>query len=388
MENQNNLKQNIITNEITHNDSGIQLNQNLQPNLQNLNTKPGYPNLEQGYNPNIQPGYNPNMQPGYNPNMQPGYNPNMQTGYNPNMQPGYNPNMQPNCNPNMQPGYSPNMQPGYNPNMQPGYNPNMQPGGINFYGNFVANFEQDSYLTALSKSNYAFIKQKMEFLEMITGCETKNRYNVFIRNPDGSYVYLFKAKEDSGFCVRQCCSSDRRPFSMKLKWMKYGNETDDFSKPLLSFEKPFKCTCCCFNRPEMTGINHEDGSRFGKIIDDWRCCNPSLEVFTETNLKKYKISGECCQCGLMCAFCADVTFYIYDAHCKEEIPSNALGSIVRKRKDPLKAILSDADNFDIYFPENANAYEKLMIIGATLMLDYTYFEEDEDMDRRKKNRYY
>ena len=157
------MKENIISNEISHNDSGTHLN------LQN-------PNMQQGFN-------NPNIQQGFN---------------NPNMQPGYYPNMQP--------GYNPNIQPGYNPNMQPGYNPNMQPGGINFFGDFKANYEQDNYINALSRSNFAFIKQKVELLEVLTGCETKNRYNVFVRNPDGSYVYLFKAKEDSGFCARQCCS--------------------------------------------------------------------------------------------------------------------------------------------------------------------------------------
>ena len=42
--------------------------------------------------------------------------------------------------------------------------------------------------------------------------------------------------------------SSNRPFTMKLKWMKFGNETIDFKTPLISFKKPFKCTCCCFNR--------------------------------------------------------------------------------------------------------------------------------------------
>ena len=38
----------------------------------------------------------------------------------------------------------------------------------------------------------------------------------------------------------------------------------------------------------MTGINHEEDKKFGKIIDDWRCCNPSLLIYGEEG-KELKI---------------------------------------------------------------------------------------------------
>ena len=65
----------------------------------------------------------------------------------------------------------------------------------------------------------------------------------------------------------------------------------------------------------MRGINHFDETEFGKIVDDWRCCNPSLEIFSENKSKKYKITGTCCQCALICpvaAMCNDVKFFIYE----------------------------------------------------------------------------
>ena len=66
-------------------------------------------------------------------------------------------------------------------------------------------FETKSYMEALALTDFCFIKQKVELFEVITGCETKNRYNIFIRNYDGSFLYLFKVKENSNFCVRFCC---------------------------------------------------------------------------------------------------------------------------------------------------------------------------------------
>jgi hypothetical protein len=184
------MKEKMVSNEInSSNDSQIAFNTQQQiPDSMQLQ------GAQVGYNPN----YNPNMQqqgdnnPNYNPNMQ------QQGGYNPN----YNPNMQqqggnnPNYNPNMQQqgGYS-----NYNHNM-----PNQNTYQIN--SEMIAYFEKESYLTALSRSDYAFVKQKVELLEALTGCETENRYQIFIRNPDGSHYYLFKAKESSDCCERQCCA--------------------------------------------------------------------------------------------------------------------------------------------------------------------------------------
>lgn len=65
-------------------------------------------------------------------------------------------------------------------------------------------------------SKVAIIEQQIELLEMITGCETKNRYHVFLQNPYGQKKFLFKCKEESGCCERNCCPSDARPFLMKV----------------------------------------------------------------------------------------------------------------------------------------------------------------------------
>ena len=172
-----------------------------------------------------------------------------------------------------------------------------------------------------------------------------------------------------------------RPFKMKLSWKTSEKGPDNFEKPSITFNKPFKCACCCFCRPEMFGINHVDEKQFGRIYDQWSFCNPSFQIYNQDNQLKYKISGDCCQCGLLfpnCS-CSETKFYIYEANADEN-PTNAVGTIVRKVKDCLKSLISDADQFDINFPKNANAYDKLMIIGNTLMIDYTYFEEENEDD--------
>lgn len=59
-------------------------------------------------------------------------------------------------------------------------------------------------MTELSLATSAVIKQQIEFLEVLTGCETKNRYHVYIKTQTGEMIYLFKCKEESTWCQRNC----------------------------------------------------------------------------------------------------------------------------------------------------------------------------------------
>ncbi len=57
----------------------------------------------------------------------------------------------------------------------------------------------------LAQAKMAIIKQQVELAEIITGCETKNRYHVYILKENGEGVYLFMCKESSSCWSRNCC---------------------------------------------------------------------------------------------------------------------------------------------------------------------------------------
>lgn len=105
-------------------------------------------------------------------------------------------------------------------------------------------------LIELQYARSAKIKQKMELFEVLTGCETPNRYHVFIKNAQGQDVYLFKCKEHSSWFCRNCCSSKAREFRMSVKHVSNESEYggDDYTTKFAEFSRPFKCTCCCFAR--------------------------------------------------------------------------------------------------------------------------------------------
>lgn len=298
-----------------------------------------YPNPNQGQN---QP-FNQNMQ---NPNMPPQqFNPNMQ---NPNMPPQqYNPNMQ-----------QPPQQ--YNPNMQ---NPNMVPA-------FIPHKQKIMQLSGV------FIKQDFSLMEVIGGCEVENKYKIYAKKPGKTKKTgkkLYKAKEKSGCLSRNCLSGACRPMDIKIKNMT--NLEDDPTS--LRIHKPCTCTYLCLNRPTIFVDYSEDGqeTNIGKIVDIFNCCNYDFSIYDSNGEKMFRITADCCQCGIWCKGCGGcgpcekVDFKVLDKNGKE------ISKIQKKNKDCLKSMLTDADNFGVDFTPNMTWEERSLLMCAALFIDYMMFEE-------------
>ena len=133
----------------------------------------------------------------------------------------------------------------------------------------------------------------------------------------------------------------------------------------------------------MIGFNHSENKNLGRIYEPYKCFDPNFQIYNEQNTLKYLVAGDCCQCGIMfksLGKCYETKFYIFDANNSSRDPSQSIGSIIREKQGIAKAIVTDADNFDVTFPENATPLEKLMIIGAALKIDYTFFEDSDNND--------
>ena len=152
---------------------------------------------------------------------------------------------------------------------------------------------------------------------------------------------------------------------------------DDYSSYYALFEKPFKCTCCCLARPEMTGRN--TSTNFGKVYEPCTCCDPMFHVMDSKDLIKWKVTADCCQCGIICrescGKCSEVIFPIYSGDKTVFEPGKGEGYI-KKLFSGMKELISDADSFELSFPVNATPEEKLMLIATVLMIDYRYYEDN------------
>ena len=128
----------------------------------------------------------------------------------------------------------------------------------------------------LDKMDGAFIKQKFDWKEMVSGCDFPNKYNVFnLKDGEKKGKKLFQYVEKSSCLSRQCLPADCRPLNMKVKNEQQGDHDDEVC---LEIVRPCKCTCCCFNRQEMQ-VNWTVGGQqkyIGKVVDPWDCCNYSV----------------------------------------------------------------------------------------------------------------
>ena len=240
---------------------------------------------------------------------------------------------------------------------------------INSPQNFV--YIQDPF-TEIAQSRTAIVRQEPALLERLTGCVTRNHYHVFLSTPYG-LKYAFKCNEQSGGCARCCLSANSRPLKIIMRHVISFQQYDgDMAKVFINVDKPCKCACCCFCRPYMDVRLADNGQQLGIISEPCTCCDVDMEVLDTAGNLRYDINGDCCQLGLCCGpslkKLANVNF---------EIKENGytVGAI-RKLTSSLGEFFTKADSYEVVFPEKATPSDKLLLILATLMIDYQNFESD------------
>ena len=231
----------------------------------------------QGYSPVSNPGYQPPYQQGGYPQAPGGYV--QAPGGYPSAPGGYG------SNPYQAQGYA-------NQPMPPTAMPPVHFAGITY--TYVLDPMQE---LALSPS--VLIRQQPQFFEQISGCESPNRYFVFSQSPQTGFKMLFKCKEQSECCQRNCCSASMREFVMDIKHIaNAGALNENFQNSFVHVNKPFKCTCCCLERPEMIANYSANGELVGKVKQPFSCCDPIFTIYDNAGTMRYFIYADCCQCGL------------------------------------------------------------------------------------------
>ena len=276
---------------------------------------------------------------------------------------------------------------GYPPNQMgiPGQMINMPQGqAMPQFAGIQYVFIQNDPLTELDSCTGVTIRQQPEFYEAITGCETANRYHVFGRCPQG-YKYLFKCRENSDFCMRMFCPSEIREFNMEISQVLYNGQNQLFANAF----KPLKCSCFCCNRPEII-VNVGDRN-VGKIVHLFTCCDPEFDVYDASGMVKYFVNADCCQCGIMCSknICGKFSNAVFNIYAPGS--NNIIGTINKMPAQSFAEFATDADSYEISFPQGISPDDKMLIIALGLMIDYQYFETDGNNKkgrRKRRRRYY
>lgn len=226
-----------------------------------------------------------------------------------------------------------------------------------------------------------YIKQKLELLEVLTGCETENKYVVYPASETGEKLKhsMFKAKEKSNCLARVCLNGDCRPFKVKVVHDADGPSSTE-GQEFMKFNREFACACCCFCRPEMAVTITEAGADkyIGKVRAPFKCCDLELEIYDSSDRIKYYINGSCCQLGIWCRWpcepCQTVDFEILDSN------RNQVAKLQKRTAGCLKSAISDADQFSLMFPQNASNEDRALLVAGVIMLDFRYFEQNPNQN--------
>lgn len=209
-------------------------------------------------------------------------------------------------------------------------------------------------LEYLCQIDQLIVKQKVELLEAFTGCETKNKYK--IKNSMGQDVY--KAKEDTDCCTRQCCGPIR-PFDMIIR--------DNYDNEVIHLNRPLACQSCFFPCClQSIEVSSPPGTVIGTVEQEWSMCAPAFRVLDHNGDVVLRIEGPVCTFSL----CGDVEFKVTSPDGSAEV-----GMISKQWSGLAREAFTDSDNFGISFPMDLDVRMKATLLGALFLIDFMFFEK-------------
>ncbi|ODM96247.1 Phospholipid scramblase 2 [Orchesella cincta] len=221
------------------------------------------------------------------------------------------------------------------------------------FPNVNGNARGGNHLRALASTERVIIKQKKEWLEIVLGCETQNHYDVLNEQNE----IIFSAHENSDFCMR-CWCGPLRPITVDVR--------DEDGNTIILLDRPLACQEICFPCcMQRMSVSSPPGNMIGSISQKWGF-KPQLHIRDEGNSVVFIIKGPLCQFSCRCG---DVDFPIYASDGQSEC-----GKISKRWRGVFHEGFTDADVFGVKFPPGINTYMKTLLIGATFLVDYMYFE--------------
>jgi hypothetical protein len=233
------------------------------------------------------------------------------------------------------------------------------------------------YLTDMKKLSVRQTRRGC-FQELL-GCEAKTEMKYFTEGTDQIATSL----EDSDCCLRLFCAPIR-PFKTEVKELETEAEILTVERPLACAVAP--CKCCCYQSMTFSS----GGNDLGKIDEEYFYCVPRFTISDEKGNEVYKVhqptcvGGMCVNCfteGNPCcgSGCCKVAFHIYPASQEDtDGDANYDGKIVKVPKSLMTELFTEAEAFDITFPEDASSQQKAMLTGTALFINANFFEGNDD----------
>ena len=161
---------------------------------------------------------------------------------------------------------------------------------------------------------------------------------------------------------------------------------------ILTVDRPCKCCmgsckCCCYQIATISS----GGQELGSIQEKYYYCIPTFTISDYNQEPLYILHQPTC-CGGCCVNCGaegnpctrkgccKVSFRVYPADQKGNTGGDQpyVGLIMKKPKSAMVEIFTDAQAFDIKFPDNATTEQKALLSGTAVFINANFFEGDDN----------
>lgn len=257
--------------------------------------------------------------------------------------------------------------------MAPGQQYMPQPGGVNYYA-FQVGVPMDPW-AVLRGMDRVVIKQQLQLLEVIVGWEMAQKFLIADGNQRDVFIAAERQNGIMGMLGRQALDESQRPFTMDIAMLTGPGMQP---APFIRLERPYTCTCCCFNRPRLNVYNAFDNRLLGYVTDPWTCCCQfKFTIHDAMDNEILKIDQSACSCAMCCwgwpCGCQKVDFAVIDSK-----TGQAVGNIQRQFNSMqalgmVTGVNMDADQFQVDFHAVQAAEWKAVLIGAAMDLEYRKF---------------
>ena len=242
---------------------------------------------------------------------------------------------------------------------------------------------QDPY-ALFSGAEQVYIDQYYKISDLFVICPLYFNYRISLEyrvsgekdeEPKYEAYHLFTTKEITPICSHNFLSNQSRQIDINI--FNYIVEPKDKEmQKFITIRKPcrcaFSCFCACCTRPIFEVVTPIE--KLGKIIEIRTFCDPVLHVLDVNDEIIYILSTKCCQCGYLLrdSFCdnrrcARCIFLIADKD------NNCVGKILKDHRSG-KRIQPDYDQMVLTYPPEASCQEKILLMCASLAIEYLYFQ--------------
>ncbi|KAG8242724.1 hypothetical protein J6590_059968 [Homalodisca vitripennis] len=202
------------------------------------------------------------------------------------------------------------------------------------------------------------VKQGVEFVEILVGYETANRYA--IKNTTGQNLYFAYEKSN---CLSRNALGHLRPFTIKV--------LDTTKVEVMRIKRRLACeSCWCPCYLQKVEVFAPPKKLIGSVHQTCSVLCSSFVVKNKKNVNVFRIKGPCCTYRI----CKNVNYKVVS-----EVGQKEIGSISKRWSGVLKESLTDADNFKVSFPLDLNVKMKATLLGAVFLIDYMYYENTKTL---------